>query len=178
MPKQDNKTLSPLKEIILATLASDDTGHTGYDLSKTLYPAWQASHQQVYRELNIMAEMGLVVPKSVPQVGKPDRKDYYMTDKGLKVYGQIKSEVPVTVEPLVVRSESVSKMVVGNWVYFERLIEVLDQNIQRAKEALSDSHTKYGTCYEKLLLQRKLAIWEAEREFAKEALTLTSGAMK
>jgi PadR family transcriptional regulator AphA len=61
---------------------------TGYDLTKSFEEVagffWQASHQQVYRELSRMLEEGLVESKEIEQQGRPDKKIYSLTDVGLE----------------------------------------------------------------------------------------------
>ncbi|MBE1275970.1 MULTISPECIES: PadR family transcriptional regulator [Enterovibrio] len=73
-----------LPHVILTVLSHRDA--TGYDITKEFSNAigqfWKASHQQVYRELNKLADMGAVSCKLEPQDGKPDRKVYSITDIG------------------------------------------------------------------------------------------------
>lgn len=73
-----------LPHVILTVLSHRDA--TGYDITKEFSNAighfWKASHQQVYRELNKLADMGAVSCRLEPQDGKPDRKVYSITDIG------------------------------------------------------------------------------------------------
>ncbi|MEZ8141293.1 transcriptional regulator [Enterovibrio norvegicus FF-33] len=73
-----------LPHVILTVLNHRDA--TGYDITKEFSHAighfWKASHQQVYRELNKLADMGAVSCRLEPQDGKPDRKVYTITDIG------------------------------------------------------------------------------------------------
>lgn len=59
---------------------------SGYDISKqfeeTVACYWKASQQQIYRELARMEQDGWVHGEVVPQLGKPDRKVYAITDAG------------------------------------------------------------------------------------------------
>jgi len=69
---------------ILTALIEDDL--SGYELArsfdKSLGFFWQASHQQIYRELKKMADNGLLAARKVPQQGKPDKIIYSLTDQG------------------------------------------------------------------------------------------------
>jgi len=60
---------------------------SGYGLTKAFEEVagnfWQASHQQVYRELARMREEGLVESEDIAQQGRPDKKDYSLTELGL-----------------------------------------------------------------------------------------------
>ncbi|MDD1795941.1 PadR family transcriptional regulator [Enterovibrio makurazakiensis] len=73
-----------LPHVILTVLNHRDA--TGYDITKEFSHAighfWKASHQQVYRELNKLADMGAVSCRLEPQDGKPDRKVYTITEIG------------------------------------------------------------------------------------------------
>lgn len=79
-----------LPHVILTVLSTRDA--TGYDITKefsaTIGYFWKASHQQVYRELNKMAQHDLVTCVLEPQEGKPDRKVYSITDAGRTALGE------------------------------------------------------------------------------------------
>ena len=76
-----------LPHVILTVLIHRDA--TGYDITKEFSNAvghfWKASHQQVYRELNKLAEIDAVTCRLEPQEGKPDKKVYSITAKGKEV---------------------------------------------------------------------------------------------
>ena len=73
-----------LPHVILTVLSTRDA--TGYDITKefsaTIGYFWNASHQQVYRELNKMAQNHWVTCVLEPQESKPDRKVYSITESG------------------------------------------------------------------------------------------------
>ncbi len=73
-----------LNHAILTALL--DRELTGYELAKefdvSLGFFWQASHQQIYKQLNTMAAEGLLAVTAVPQAGKPDKKRYSITECG------------------------------------------------------------------------------------------------
>jgi PadR family transcriptional regulator, regulatory protein AphA len=76
--------LMSLKHVILVALSGEPL--TGYEITKefdlVLGNFWHATHQQVYRELKIMTEGGLVEFETKAQAGKPDRKVYRTTKSG------------------------------------------------------------------------------------------------
>lgn len=75
-----------LRHAVLINLLQDEA--TGYDLAKCFDQGighfWNASHQQIYLELSKMAKEELVSFREEPQTGKPSKKIYSITKKGLK----------------------------------------------------------------------------------------------
>ena len=73
-----------LSHAILTALLDEDL--TGYALAKqfdvSLGFFWQASHQQIYRELKGLHLAGRVSVLEVPQHGKPDKRVYSLTTQG------------------------------------------------------------------------------------------------
>jgi PadR family transcriptional regulator, regulatory protein AphA len=75
-----------LRHVVLTVLSRRDM--TGYEITKTFETVyahfWRASHQQVYRELARLSAEGRVNAKVVIQQGRPDKKIYTITERGLK----------------------------------------------------------------------------------------------
>lgn len=75
-----------LREVILTVLARGEM--TGYEITKDFEAVyvhfWRASHQQVYRELARLNKDGRVTLKVVAQAGRPDKKVYAITKRGLE----------------------------------------------------------------------------------------------
>ncbi len=75
-----------LREVILTVLARGEM--TGYEITKDFEAVyvhfWRASHQQVYRELARLNKDGRVTLKVVAQGGRPDKKVYAITKRGLE----------------------------------------------------------------------------------------------
>lgn len=73
-----------LRAVLLITLQREPG--TGYDVLQRfktgLAHVWQASHQQIYRELDKMRGAGLLDCETVPQAERPDRKVYRITPAG------------------------------------------------------------------------------------------------
>ena len=73
-----------LRNVLLVYLASGAS--SGYDIAKGFRGSfgylWNASHQQIYRDLARLHEDGLLACRSEAQDGKPDRKLYSLTDSG------------------------------------------------------------------------------------------------
>lgn len=73
-----------LRAVLLITLQREPC--TGYDILQRfkggLGHVWQASHQQLYRELERMRNDGLLSCETQPQTERPDRKVYRLTEAG------------------------------------------------------------------------------------------------
>ena len=75
-----------LREVILTVLSRGQM--TGYEITKDFEVVyvhfWRASHQQVYRELARLHKDGRVTSKVIAQDGRPDKKVYAITKRGLE----------------------------------------------------------------------------------------------
>jgi DNA-binding PadR family transcriptional regulator len=74
----------PLAHAILGFL--DYQPMSGYDLKK-LFDAsvahfWSATQSHIYKALETLEKDGLVEAKVIPQEGKPNRKEYHITEAG------------------------------------------------------------------------------------------------
>lgn len=76
---------------VLLTLLDREPG-TGYDIVRAFDDAigyfWNASHQQVYRELGSLSDSKLVKFKQIKQDDKPDKKLYSISNSGKKALQQ------------------------------------------------------------------------------------------
>ena len=74
----------PLSHAILAFLNFKPL--TGYDLKKyfdqSVNHFWSATQSHIYRTLEKLEKDGLVVSSFIPQQGKPNRKEYAITEAG------------------------------------------------------------------------------------------------
>ena len=73
-----------LSHAILTAL--NDAACSGYDLAKKFDGSvgffWNASHQQIYRELTKLEESGYIEPTVIHQDHRPDKKNYVVTPAG------------------------------------------------------------------------------------------------
>ena len=105
--QRDNLEMA-LRHVVLTVLARGDM--TGYEITRTFATVysqfWRASHQQVYRELGRLSTEGRVNAKVVVQEGKPDKKIYSLTKRGLEELRQwvsASTEVPRSQNDLLVK---------------------------------------------------------------------------
>lgn len=75
-----------LRHVILTMLSERDA--TGYDIARAFDESlaffWNASHQQLYRDLKALEREGLVAATLVEQTHRPDKKVYCLTPAGRK----------------------------------------------------------------------------------------------
>lgn len=97
-----------LSYAILVSLA--DCPKSGYDLAKKFDGSvgffWQATHQQIYRELTKLEELEWLRAESVTQVGRPDKKLFSLTELGkenLKIWIAKACELSPNKEELLVK---------------------------------------------------------------------------
>jgi DNA-binding PadR family transcriptional regulator len=97
-----------LRHVVLTVLARGKM--TGYEISKTFETVyshfWRATHQQVYRELGRLSAEGRVHAKAVAQQGKPDKKIYTITKRGIEELKQwlvAPTEIPRSQYDLLVK---------------------------------------------------------------------------
>lgn len=115
-----------LRYALLASLYESPA--TGYELTRRFRErmgnVWNASHQQIYRELAKALDDGLVRVELVEQSGKPDRKVYHLADSGRAELGEWVngfSPRPATRDPLLL------KLFAGDLWAHDRLFEELSR---------------------------------------------------
>jgi DNA-binding PadR family transcriptional regulator len=113
-----------LPHAILAAL--NDCGCSGYDLAKKFDGSvgffWNATHQQIYRELTKLEEQSQIDAQLVHQEHRPDKKIYTLTSKG-EEYLRTWIETPSTVSPL--KDDLLVKIFAGSIVSPEAIVAEL-----------------------------------------------------
>ncbi|PZO44894.1 MAG: PadR family transcriptional regulator [Shackletoniella antarctica] len=129
-----------LSHTILAVLSQQP--YSGYDISKRFEESvscyWQASQQQIYRELSRMEHQGWVTYETVPQAGKPDKKIYSITEAGK---GELTRWYAEPTEPTPIREDLLVKVLVAPYVADELLLQELHRRRQLHCERLANYQT-------------------------------------
>ncbi|THA34482.1 PadR family transcriptional regulator [Streptomyces sp. A1277] len=93
-----------LKYAVLAALLEGEA--SGYDLAKvfdvSVADFWSATPQQLYRELDRLAEGGLIAARVVEQQRRPNKRVFTLTRAGRDALGAFTAEAP---RPTAVRDE-------------------------------------------------------------------------
>jgi DNA-binding PadR family transcriptional regulator len=105
-----------LRDAVLAALLDGES--SGYDLAKSFDASvanfWMATPQQLYRELDRLAEQGLIRARVVHQERRPNKRMFSLTEAGYEAIQQFTSRAP---KPSAIRDELAVKLLavdVGN----------------------------------------------------------------
>ncbi|XGV98631.1 MAG: PadR family transcriptional regulator [Leptolyngbya sp. BL-A-14] len=124
-----------LAQAILATLL--DYPCSGYDLRKRFEGSvgffWQASFQQIYRELSKLEEEGWLSAETIHQQHRPDKKVYRVTSEG---ENQLKAWIkkPCAIAPT--KDDLLVKMFSGYTVPTDTFLTELKQHQAQHQERL------------------------------------------
>jgi DNA-binding PadR family transcriptional regulator len=98
-----------LRDAVLAALLEGES--SGYDLAKgfdvSVANFWMATPQQLYRELERLAEQGLIQARIVHQERRPNKRMFSLTEAGREAIRQFTARPP---KPSVIRDELMIKV--------------------------------------------------------------------
>jgi DNA-binding PadR family transcriptional regulator len=98
-----------LRDAVLAALLEGES--SGYDLAKgfdaSVANFWMATPQQLYRELDRLADQGLIQPRVVHQERRPNKRMFSLTEAGRDAIQQFTARAP---KPSVIRDELLVKV--------------------------------------------------------------------
>jgi DNA-binding PadR family transcriptional regulator len=98
-----------LRDAVLAALLEGES--SGYDLAKgfdaSVANFWMATPQQLYRELERLAEQGLIQARVVQQERRPNKRMFSLTEAGRDAIRQFTGRAP---KPSVIRDELMIKV--------------------------------------------------------------------
>ena len=127
-----------LAHTILAALGNES--YSGYDLwkkfSQSIKCYWQASQQQIYRELGKLEKQGAIVSEIIPQEGRPDKKLYRITEKGIEI---LKTWLLEPAEPMAIREELLVKVIAAKLLPKS----VILQEIKRRRQVHAQQRSHY-----------------------------------
>ncbi len=160
---------------------------SGYDVTKEftgfLGQAWNASHQQVYREMGKLEEKGFLDCVHIPQEGKPDRKEYSITKAGKNELEEWLAS-PIGLE--VVRDVFSSRILACAESSSLEFVAVFEAALEAAVKRYGESSkwlnaldqkkqlTRREQC-ERLVVLKNVMHYEAWIEWAKQALKVLKG---
>lgn len=98
-----------LRDAVLTALLDGES--SGYDLAKEFDASvanfWMATPQQLYRELERLAEQGLIQARVVHQERRPNKRMYSLTDAGHESIRHFTARAP---KPAAIRDELMIKV--------------------------------------------------------------------
>lgn len=125
---------------ILSALISDPS--SGYDLAKRFNASiegsvgffWNASFQQIYRELNRLEEKEWLQAKSVQQENRPDKRIYTVTALGKQ---QLCQWIAESEEMALIKDELLVKLYAGHLVPRQTIVIKLEAHYQQHQQRLA-----------------------------------------
>ena len=109
----------------------------GYDLKKTFESSFKhffpAGYGSIYPALADLAESGLVSCREIPQVGKPDRKVYRITEAGENAFAEALNQ---TDPQHKLRSEFLVMIYFADRLDDDQLAVLLDDRVETLRETI------------------------------------------
>ncbi|MER5309277.1 PadR family transcriptional regulator [Streptomyces sp. NPDC002773] len=159
-----------LKHAVLAALLEGEA--SGYDLAKifdvSVANFWAATPQQLYRELDRLAEAGLITARVVEQERRPNKRMFSLTEPGLRDLAAYTSTPP---RPSAVRDE----LMVQVQACDEGDTAAVRGFVARRMEAARAKLGRYDRLRERMLDGRDEERYLAETERVGPYLTLMRG---
>lgn len=125
-----------LRNAILISLLDGDA--SGYDLAKsfdsTVANYWAATPQQLYRELDKLAQDGLVTASVVEQERRPNKNVFTLTDEGLAAIAQF-TETPA--KTIAIRDELMLKVQAVDHGDVRAVLSSLDARCESAQRKIA-----------------------------------------
>lgn len=147
---------------------------TGYEVMEafrdSLHFFWSAQTSQIYRELNGMEEKGWVSKTVVPQLGKPDKNVYSITEKGRAELMKwldddkigLSSRMPILMKVFFMGERSREE----NICYFKKLKEECEKFLKSLEIV-----PEYIKAYESYVDEKeKTAYWEMTVDYGRRSM--------
>ncbi len=124
-----------LRDAVLATLLDGEA--SGYDLAKSFDASvanfWMATPQQLYRELDRLAEQGLIRARVVQQERRPNKRMFSLTESGRDAIREFTARAP---KPSVIRDDLAVKLLAADAGDARAVRDFMAERLQRAKVKL------------------------------------------
>ncbi|OBI89204.1 PadR family transcriptional regulator [Mycobacterium asiaticum] len=159
-----------LRDAVLAALLEGES--SGYDLAKEFDASvanfWMATPQQLYRELDRLAEQGLIQARVVHQERRPNKRMYSLTDAGRDAIRQFTARAP---RPSAIRDELMIKVAAADAGNLRAVCDSVAERLQWAVAKLE----RYERLRARLLAGRTEDDYVAQTDRVGPYLTLLRG---
>ena len=159
-----------LRDAVLAALLEGES--SGYDLAKgfdaSVANFWMATPQQLYRELDRLAEQGLVQARIVHQERRPNKRMFSLTEAGYEAIHEFTARAP---KPSVIRDELMVKVAAADCGDARAVRDFIVERLQWAAAKLQ----RYERFRTRLLDGRTEQDYLAQAERVGPYLTLLRG---
>jgi DNA-binding PadR family transcriptional regulator len=159
-----------LRDAVLAALLEGEA--SGYDLAKgfdaSVANFWMATPQQLYRELERLADQGLIQARVVHQERRPNKRMFSLTEAGRDAIRQFTARAP---KPSVIRDELAVKVLAADAGDAQAVRDFMVERLQWAKAKLQ----RYERMRARMLDGRSEEEYLAQTERVGPYLTLLRG---
>ena len=159
-----------LRDAVLAALLEGEA--SGYDLAKRFDASvanfWMATPQQLYRELDRLAEQGLIQARVVQQERRPNKRMLSLTEAGHEAVRQFTGRAP---KPSVIRDELAVKVLAADAGDAQAVRDFMVERLQWSRTKLQ----RYERMRARMLDGRGEEEYLAEAERVGPYLTLLRG---
>ena len=155
---------------------------SGYELARYLKVVWPAKHSQIYPILTKLEQQGLLVYEHVVQSGKPDKKIFYITEKGKRVLEKWIVQTPsvsTNRDEFLIKMDSIwlsqnedsTKLIQDRISILEETMNRLFKKIEKIEQnkELNPMSKNFGRY---ILFNRKLRLAEEEKTWCQWVLDL------
>lgn len=159
-----------LRDAVLTALLERE--YSGYDLAKEFDASvanfWMATPQQLYRELDRLAEQGLIQARIVHQERRPNKRMFSLTDAGREAIQQLTGKAP---KPSMMRDDLMIKVAAADAGDTRAVRDSIAERLQWAQAKLE----RYERLRARLLAGRTEEEFVAQAERVGPYLTLLRG---
>jgi DNA-binding PadR family transcriptional regulator len=152
----------PLAHAILGFLEYQPM--TGYDLKKyfdlSIAHFWSATQSHIYKALENLEKEGLVESTVIPQEGKPNRKQYQITDAGrLELRSWAAAPLPVAAP----REAWLIQVFFAHRITNDQIVHLFEKRIEALREyhsQLKNAQTTIEENYKQVRIDRLRDLWQ------------------
>jgi len=157
----------PLSHAILGFLEYQPM--TGYDLKKlfdlSIAHFWSATQSHIYKALESLEKDGLVESSVIPGEGKPNRKQYQITDAGkAELRRWITTPLPVEIP----REAWLIQVFFAHEITNEEIVHLFERRLQALREYLSQTKIAQSTIdenYKQVQIDRMRDLWQLTLDY-------------
>jgi len=157
----------PLAHAILGFLEYQPM--TGYDLKKyfdqSIQHFWSATQSHIYKELETLEKDGMVESRIIPQEGKPNRKQYQITDAGRN---ELRTWVSTPL-PVEVRREAwLIQIFFAHGITNEGIVHLFEKRIETLRNCLAQSQMSQAHIdenYKRVGIKRLRDLWQLTLDY-------------
>ena len=159
----------PLSHAILGFLEYKPM--SGYDLKKffdqSITHFWSATQSHIYKALENLEKDGLVESQVIPQEGKPNRKQYQITNEGR---GELRRWVSTPLPLEITREAWLIQVFFAHNLANEELVSLFEKRIKAIQDyllQLQTAQTNIDGNYKEIGVKRLRDLWQLTLDYGK-----------